>query len=101
MADRSYKTGSVTATGVICALGTEAAELPVGGLIGGTFVGTVICEVSYDPEAGSPTWVAFGTNLTAPGTWKVDVPVKAVRLRCSAYTSGTIVGGLGAEVDAS
>lgn len=96
MADTAFKTGSVSATGTICSLGTEDASLPVGAAIGGTFVGTVICEVSYDTEAAAPTWVAFGTNLTAPGTWKVDVPVKGVRLRCSAYTSGTIVGGIGA-----
>lgn len=91
----SYAKGSVTATGVICQIGTDDGVLPVGALVGGTFVGTVACEVSYDPEAVSPTWVNFATALTAPGTFKVDVPVKAVRLRCTAFTSGTIVGGLG------
>lgn len=96
MARTQYESGSVTATGVICSLGAVDAELPVGGAIGGTFVGTVICEISYDPDAAVPTWVAFGTNLTAPGTWNVNIPCKAVRLRCSAFTSGTIVGGLGA-----
>jgi hypothetical protein len=90
--------GSVTATGVICQLGVEDCQLPVGGACGGVFVGTVTCEVCYDPAAVSPTWIKFGTDLTAPGTWKVDVPVKAVRLRCSAFTSGTIVAGLGAFV---
>lgn len=98
MADRVYKTGSVTATGVIVSLGVEDCALPVGLAAGGTFVGTVTCEISFDPEAGSPTWIKFGTDVTAPGTWKLDVPAKAVRLRCSAYTSGTIVGGVGAAV---
>lgn len=98
MADTTFDTGSVTATGVICSLGTEDAAQPVGAAIGGTFVGTVICEICYDPEAAVPTWVAYGTNLTAPGTWSVTIPVKAVRLRCSAFTSGTIVGGIGARL---
>lgn len=98
MADHVYKTGSVTATGVIVALGIEDCSVPVGLACGGTFVGTVTCEISYDSDAASPTWIKFGTDLTAPGTWKVDVPCKAVRLRCSAFTSGTIVGGVGAVV---
>jgi len=91
----TYATGSVTATGTICQLGTTQASLPVGALVGGTFVGTVQVQVSYDPEATSPTWVLFSSALTAAGTVKVDIPVKAVRLQCTAYTSGTIVGGLG------
>lgn len=94
--DTTYKTGSVVATGVIASIGSEHCELPVGAAVGGTFVGTVTCEISYDPEATSPTWIKFGTDLTAPGTWKMDIPAKAVRLRCSAFTSGTIVGGIGA-----
>lgn len=69
--------------------------VPYGVVIGGTFVGTVIVEVCNDPEAGSPTWIPFGSAVTAPGTVKVDIPVKAVRLRCSAYTSGTIFGAIG------
>ena len=98
MADRVYRAGSVTATGVIVQMGVEDALLPVGLAVGGTFVGTVLCEISYDTDAGSPTWVQFGASVTAPGTFKVDVPCKGVRLRCSAYTSGTIVGGVGAQV---
>lgn len=88
--------GSVTATGVITQLGVEDAQVPVGVIIGGTFVGTVLVEVAFDPQAVSPTWVQFGSPLTAPGTVKVDIPVKAVRARCSAFTSGTIVAGIGA-----
>jgi len=96
MINSNFATGSVTATGVICQMGVEDCQVPVGCLVGGTFVGTVLVEVCYDPQAVSPTWVAFGSSLTAPGTAKIDVPVKAVRLRCSAFTSGTIVGGIGA-----
>lgn len=98
MSDRVYKVGSVTSAAVIVSLGVEDCALPVGLAVGGTFVGTVTCEISYDSDATSPTWIKFGTDLTAPGTWKLDVPAKAVRLRCSAYTSGTIIGGVGASV---
>jgi hypothetical protein len=92
----NYESGSVTATGTICSAGAVDATLPVGCLVGGTFVGTVKCEVSYDIDtAAVPTWVQFGADITAPGTVKVDVPAKAVRLRCSAFTSGTILGGIG------
>lgn len=86
----SYAKGSVTGTGVICQLGTEDMNAPIGVLVGNTFVGTVLVEVSNDPEAAVPVWVPFGAGVTTPGTVKVDIPVKGVRARCSAYTSGTL-----------
>lgn len=93
----TYVSGSVTATGVICSIGAEDCILPVGAGIGGTFVATVLCEISYNPADTVPVWIPFGAALTAPGTVKVDIPVKAVRLRCSAFTSGTISAGIGAS----
>ncbi|HEY6018723.1 MAG TPA: hypothetical protein VIY48_02185 [Candidatus Paceibacterota bacterium] len=93
-----YAVGSVTATGVIASLGCEDCSIPVGVLVGGTFVGTVLVEVCFDSQAASPTWVQFGSSLTAPGTVKVDIPCKAVRARCSAFTSGTIVAGVAVSV---
>lgn len=95
-----FKVGTATAVDAagFLSVGCEGANLPVAAVVGGTFVGTVIVEVSMDPEAGSPTWIPFGAAITAPGTAKVDIPCKAVRLRCSAYTSGTIVGGLATPV---
>lgn len=93
---QAFKTGSVVATGVIAALGVEGFPPSYGAVVGGTFVGTAVVEVSNDPEASVPVWVAFGSALTAPGSVKVDVPVKAVRVRCSAYTSGTISASIGA-----
>lgn len=98
MINSVYKTGSVTATGVIATLGLEDCQVPAGVLVGGTFVGTVLIEVSFDTEAAVPTWVPFGSAVTAPGTVKIDIPVKAARARCSAYTSGTIVAGVSAFV---
>lgn len=62
----------------------------------GTFVGTVVLERSFD--AGT-TWVpvlrpSTGTavSYTAPSSEVLGEPEKAAshRLRCSAYTSGTV-----------
>lgn len=66
--------------------------------ISGTFVGTVVVEGSVDGTifralAMSP--VAGGADVasvTAPGAWRVNFGgMKAGRVRCSAFTSGTIV----------
>ena len=92
--DYSYAKATAAAVNAagFCFLGTEDMVMPVAVLIGGTFVATVKVEVSNDPEAASPTWTQFGADVTAAGTVKVDIPVKAVRLRVSAYTSGTVAG---------
>jgi len=71
-------------------------------MLSGTFVGTVVAEVSFD---GGTTWIpltlpwtATAVSLTAPLALVLylaadvcdgKVPVQ-VRARCSAYTSGTI-----------
>lgn len=96
--DYFYKSATAVAVNAagFCSLGTDDCNQPVGVVIGGTFVGTVIVEVSNDPEAAVPVWAPFGAAVTAPGTVKIDIPVKAVRLRCSAYTSGTIAGYISA-----
>ena len=95
---QTFTSGSVTSTGVICSLGVEGSKLPTGVLVGGTFVGTAKVEVSDNPEAGSPTWTQYGADLTAPGTVEISIPVKAVRVRCSAYTSGTVEAYIGTPV---
>ena len=89
----SFATGSVTATGVICSLGVQDIDwsVGVGAAVGGTFVGTCLCEVTYD----GTTWVQFGNSATAGATWQITQPVLDVRLRCSAFTSGTLTGGIG------
>lgn len=56
----------------------------VGYLVGGTFVGTILIEVSFD---SGTTWVEYA-SLTAPAIAAITVPVQQVRARCSAYTSG-------------
>lgn len=67
-------------------------DLPVGILISGTFVATLKVEVSHD----AVNWAQFGADVTAPTTVKIDIPVKQVRIRCSAYTSGAAFASLGA-----
>ena len=96
--DYYYKSATAAAVNAagFCLLGTEDCNQPIGVIVGGTFVATVKVEVSNDPEAVSPTWAQFGADVTAPGTVKIDIPVKAVRLRVSAYTSGTVAGYIAA-----
>jgi hypothetical protein len=98
-ANNKFAVASVTATGVIASLGVEGCFQPAGVLVGGTFVGTVLVEVCMDSAAVTPTWVQFGSSLTAPGTVQVNIPVRAIRTRCSAFTSGTITSGIGATVN--
>lgn len=83
-------TGSFTGTGTSSLLKVKSGILQ----IYGTFVGTVQIEV--DPlETGNwaPALDSSGAvlGLTVPGAMKIDngkaVPM---RLKCSAYTSGTI-----------
>lgn len=72
--------------------------------LSGTFVGTVQFEASADPANVLPanaTWVAISatpsnsavtvTSATAGGVWQVNVAgYQRLRMRVSAYTSGTI-----------
>lgn len=55
----------------------------------GTWVGTVIIERSFD---GGTTWIEIGSSTTNGDTHTQYEPERGVlyRLRCSAYTSGTI-----------
>jgi hypothetical protein len=60
---------------------------PFSVMVSGTFVATILIEVSPD----GTNWAPFGAGVTAPGTVKVDIPCKQVRARCSAFTSGLAV----------
>lgn len=60
-------------------------------MVSGTFVGTLLVEVSFD---GGTTFVTFA-SLTAPGLTAKLPPCKHVRTRCSAFTSGTIDTNIG------
>lgn len=68
-------------------LDVEGYDVPVGVGVFGTFVGTMQIEVSMD----GTNWAPFGAALTAPGTVKIDIPVKMVRAHCTAWTSGAII----------
>lgn len=74
--------------------------------IWGTFVGTVVAERSFD---GGTTWLGSSLpnsttaiSLTAPASFSVVEPEHQVlwRLRCSAFTSGTISYRLSQASDA-
>lgn len=70
-------------------------KMPFNYSISGTFVGTVVLEKSFD---GGTTWLqaydSTGTAIsyTAPKNIILEEPEAGVlyRVRCSAYTSGTI-----------
>ena len=68
-------------------------------VLSGTFDGTLEFEGSAD---GGTTWVAVdcfppnsntpATSATEPGVWQLNVAgMTNLRVRCSAYTSGTVV----------
>jgi hypothetical protein len=92
-------TGSHTATGSSASFAPESAQnrnssAPFNFSLWGTFVGTVIVDRSFD---GGTTWLpltALGTSIsfTAPCSEVFEEPEDGViyRVRCSAYTSGTI-----------
>lgn len=98
-AQDEYRTGTLTAADAVleCALpafATAAVQLT------GTFTATVVFEVNNN-QGDSPTWEATNaldvndgsivSSATAPGLFRVDVSgVREFRIRCSAYTSGTI-----------
>lgn len=67
-------------------------DVPATVMVSGTFVGTILIELSMD----GTSWAQFGSSITAPGVVKVDVPCKQIRARASAYTSGLAVVWLGA-----
>lgn len=99
-------TGSITATGATCSTTAACVDLqmPSGDagsatiLVTGTWVATLQFEASVDgityaainfvpPNSTSPV-----TSATANGTWQGNVAgYKNVRVRCSAFTSGTAV----------
>jgi hypothetical protein len=98
------KTGALTATNANCTA-TACVSMPVTSLtntigiqVTGTFVGTVTFEVTVD----GTNWVAAAavvtaattarvTTATAAGLWQLPVAgFVAARVRCSAFTSGTI-----------
>lgn len=88
---KSRVSGSVTATGTICSFDMTAYR-HFSTAVGGTFVGTVQTQISLD---GGTTWVLFGTAVTAPASVSYqNAATTLVRLQCTAFTSGAIVGGI-------
>lgn len=90
-------TGTLTAANQTVTVNTAADER-VGVQITGTFVGTVTFEATID----GTNWVACAmtaaadativTTATAPGLFRGEtIPFVQFRVRCSAFTSGSIV----------
>lgn len=88
--------GSLTATGSVTLTLANYSQAAV--QVTGTWVGTLQFEASVDGTnffsvpAIVPSTNAIVTSATAVGQWLVPVAgYKQVRVRCSAFTSGTIV----------
>lgn len=79
--------GDLTATGAGSAVDVSHLE-EVSFLVGGTFVGTYDVEVSFDGSV----WVPHPDHNgeTAPKAGDVAIPIKQVRINCTAFTSGTL-----------
>lgn len=94
---------SCTATTSACAFFGVQKQAAVGIQITGTFVGTVQFEqtVGIQQTGVTPTWVSLtmtpsnsavtATSATTTGLWTAAVTADRIRIRCSAYTSGTVV----------
>lgn len=100
IAQDEFRNGSLTAAQDVVEL-AQPGTATVMVQLTGTFVGTVVFEVNVD-QGASPTWGAtkaqtvsdgsIVTSATAPGVFRVDVSgAREFRVRCSAYTSGTVV----------
>lgn len=93
----NFDLGDLTATGAGSAVETAHLE-DVGVMVGGTFVGTVDVEVSFDGSTFAPHPTLNGQ--TAPFAGTIGFPCKQVRLNVTAYTSGTLEGrGAGKDQD--
>jgi hypothetical protein len=90
--------GSLTATSQAVTYSALAGKSTVGVQITGTFVATVTFEATID----GTNWTAINavtnqtgalvTTATATGLWQIDVAgYIGFRVRCSAFTSGTVV----------
>ena len=100
--------GSLTATSQSASIATLNGAGSTSVQITGTWVGTVQFEGTVD---GS-NWFgvnavpipsgAFAASATANGQWQIDTGgLSGVRVRCSAYTSGTIVVTIRASIGAA
>lgn len=101
------KSGSLEAADDVVELASPSINTVLVQLTG-TFSATAVFEVNVD-QGSSPTWVAtFAQNVntgllvssaTATGIFRVDVSgAREFRVRCSAYTSGTVVVTLNGSI---
>lgn len=84
-APTSVAAGAGTSTGNMTGAFVQVADIGVG---------TYQVQESFN---GGTTWINKGAALTADGAVAIDDAANAVRLNCTAYTSGTptaVVAGL-------
>lgn len=107
IAEDVFKSGSLTAQDAVLELANPGTATVMVQLTG-TFTATVVFEVNVD-QGASPTWVAVNaqnvntgaqvSSSTGTGIFRVDVSgSREFRIRCSAYTSGTIVATMNGSV---
>lgn len=67
--------------------------------IEGTFTATYQVQINLNPAAaaGDASWINEGATITTPGSLEVTKPIALIRVRCTAYTSGTPTGRLTGE----
>jgi hypothetical protein len=98
--------GSITTAGADCSVATNCVSLNINSSAGAgviTLGNTFNATAQFEGTSGgaTPVWVAVNatplnsstpvTSATTSGTWRINVAgLAAVRVRCSAYTSGTI-----------
>lgn len=74
---------------VVAGAGTSTANMQSAFVqVASIGVGTYQVQESFN---GGTTWIAKGSALTADGAVAIDDAANAVRLSCTAYTSGTPV----------
>jgi len=102
-ADTSYS-GTLSAAGTTCATSGACVQfdrISDNGVMGVQLSGTFTATVQFEGTMDGDNWVSLtaivpgtlstATSATAAGAWQVNTgAMKSVRVRCSAYTSGTI-----------
>lgn len=87
-----FETGEIGAVSTDCTVQRSCVQASVGNA-GAAYIqvtGTFTATLEVEGTADGSTWASISTDITAAGTVQLNVAgLRKVRLRCSAYTSGT------------